>query len=211
MKKALLFLFALVIISCNSSKTIVNKTENSTPPAYKRILFVTDSYYTHKNIAKKLFDTELKNNLTISKINTKIAETAKKQLLDQNKYADFYLVKNNLDKTLILSEEEIQQNIDGELLDKNIDLLIIMHQNNITRYYNKLNFKGDVFNQNSYSATTNSNNLEYTYTFTGIDVSQDSIVFKSKYQVQNADDLFNNIPKHVAQKLIQQLNEQHLY
>ncbi|MGY5355829.1 hypothetical protein [Wenyingzhuangia sp. IMCC45467] len=212
MKKIICFLNILILASCSSaSKTTANKTKNDVPPTYKRVLFVIDSYYTNKNIVKKLFDTELKNNLTISKINTKIVETAKEQLNNQNKYADYYLIKNNLDKTLVLSEEEIQQNIDEELLDKNIDLLIIIQQKNINRSYTKLNFEEEVFNKDSYNATTDSSNLKYTYTFTGFDVSQDSIVFRSKYNIQNADDLFNNIPKHVAQDLIKQLNEQHLY
>lgn len=211
MKKIIYFLFALIIVSCNSPKTTIHQKTDEIPPTYKRILFVTDSYYTNQNILKKLFDNEIKNQLTISKINTKIVEFAKEQLEEQNKYVDFYLIKNNLDKTLVLSQEEIQQNIDEELLDKNIDLLILIQQDNINRSYTKLNFGDEVFNKNSYSATTDSNNLKYTYTFTGFDVSQDSVVFRSKYQVQNADDLFNAIPKHVAQDLIKQLNQQHLY
>lgn len=211
MKKFLYILFSFIIASCSSSKTVNTLTQDDTPPAYKRILFVTDTYYTNQNLVKKLFNTELKNNLTISKINKKIVESAKEQLEEQNKFADFYLIKNNLDKTLVLTEEEIQQNIDEELLDKNIDLLIIIQQENINRSYTKLNFGEDIFNKDSHNATTNSTNLKYTYSFTGFDVSQDSVVFKSKYLVQNADDLFNKIPTKVAQDLITQLNEKHLY
>ena len=211
MKKIIYFLFALIIISCNSPKTTISQKKDDIPPTYKRVLFVTDSYYTNQNIIKKIFDTELKNKLTISKINTKIVEFAKEQLEEQNKYADFYLIKNNLDKTLVLSQEEIQQNIDEEVLDKNIDLVITIFQKDIQRLYNKINSKEKVFEKDTYNATTNSSNLMYTYVFTGIDISKDTVVWNSEYGVQNADDIFNNIPKQVAQSLVNQLNENHLY
>lgn len=201
----------MIIASCSSTKTSQTVAKKDIPPTYKRALFVTNNYYTNKNIVKKLFNTDIKNKLTISKLNTKIVNAVKEQLAEQHKYAEYYLVKNNLDKTLILTEEEIQQNIDEQLLDKNIDLLILIQQNNVNRSYTKLNYGEDVFNKNSYSATTDSSNLKYTYTFTGFDVSRDSIVFQSRYQVQNADNLFNKIPKTVAEKLIIELNEKHLY
>ncbi|MDO3693381.1 hypothetical protein QVZ41_00775 [Wenyingzhuangia sp. chi5] len=211
MKKIIYFLFTLIVAGCNSPKTAISQKTDDIPPTYKRVLFVTDSYYTNQNIIKKLFDTEIKNKLTVSKINTKIVEFAKEQLEEQNKYADFYLIKNNLDKTLVLNQEEIQQNIDEEVLDKNIDLVITIFQKDIQRLYNKINSNEKVFEKDTYNATTNSSNLMYTYVFTGIDISKDKVVWKSEYGVQNADDLFNNIPKQVAQSLVHQLNENHLY
>ncbi|NJB83967.1 hypothetical protein [Wenyingzhuangia aestuarii] len=211
MKKILYSLIVLLIISCSSSKATAYQTKDDTPPKYQKILLVTDAYYTNKNIVKKLFNTELKNNLTISKINTKIVELVKEEFNYQNKKANSYLIKNNLDHPTILTTEEIQQNIDEQILSNNIDLMVTIFQKDIKRVYNKLNTKQTVFKDDSYSATTNSSNLKYTYIFTGIDVSNNTVVFKSEHHVQNADDLVNNIPKHVAKDLVKKLNEKHLY
>ena len=215
MKKILCLLFIFIIASCSSPKKVISQKKDSTPPTYKRILFVTDTYYTHQSLIKKLFETSLKNSLTISRVNTKIVNLAKEQLEEQNKYASFYLIKNNLDERLILTKEEIQQNIDEEVLDKNIDLVITIFQKDIQRIYNEVNTDETVSNRErkflGYNATTNSNNLEYTYVFTGKDVNKDTIVLKTEYGVQNADDLLSNLPKRVSENLINILNEKHLY
>ena len=216
MTKLLLFISTIFLcISCSSSLTTI-KDPSLQPNHYHKALLVTETYHSNKSGFKKLFDTETRNLETVSGINEKLIKILIEQLSVDQKNVQIYLAHKNNNQELVLNdtpENKTQKEIEKIVLDDKIDLVITIYPKDIRREYNGgINTGVGIGNPNfGLSATTNSSNLKFTYVFTAIDTKTQLEVWKGKYEVQNANHMFNNPARKVSKKLLIKLKEDQLF
>lgn len=218
MNKILLFISAtFLLFSCSSTLTTI-KDPSLKPNSYQKVLLVTETFHSNESGFKKFFNIETRNSETVSNISKRIIETVQKNLKNEQKNSEIHFVKKNLNKGLILnndnSENNTQQEIEGIVLEKHIDLVITIYPKDIRRSYNGggISTGIGIGNPNyGLNATTNSSNLRFTYIFTAIDTKTQLEVWKGSYDVENANNIFTNIPKKVSKKLLEKFKEDQLF
>lgn len=221
--KKIQYFIALVstifIVGCSSPQLIVVKEPTLQPQAYSKPLFVAEKFSSNKSSFSKLFNGDVNTQEKVGKINADVLQKIAAIFTNEGKSINTHLLDINIDgNKLILNEQNtdpVQTEIE-RLIDTNKhDLVITIYTEDIQQnihYNNNINYGGGFNNGGfGFGASIPSRSISYNYIITAVDTKTQLEIWKAKYNVNNAANIFSNTAKCVAGKISEQILKDQLF
>lgn len=208
----------LVFTSCSTPLTVV-KDPSIRPFQYHKPLFIIENFTSSQSNFQKFFDQKATDYQIISRNNQKIQESLKASFPSKINGVSFYTVTKNIDQDLVLNPQN-QINTENDAIlnairSNNADLVITIYTQDIHRTFSnpstQLGINTGNPNVNIGVSTATSSNLSYNYIVTAVDPITNLEVWKGKYTVKNASNIFSSVSKNFCKQLTAQINKDQLF